>query len=171
MCAWCEALNSIGSEKIMTTAFQQRREILARGSVFYALLSCGLLSNKAARASEVKLAFAATSLDEALRAMTMGSIQVATQEIVLTIPDVVENGAFVPVTVSSSLPRTQEISLVVESNPYPLVVQFTIAEGTEAFVSTRIKMAGSGRVYALIKADNKVYSSFKQTSVTIGGCG
>lgn len=162
-------LNNIGYKKIMTTAFQQRRELLARGSVFYALLSCGLLSNKAAQASEVKRAFDATSLEEALR--SMGGIQVATQEIVLTIPDVVENGAFVPVTVSSSLLRTQEISLVVESNPYPLVAQFTIAEGTEAFVSTRIKMAASGRVFALIKADNKVYSSFKQTSVTIGGCG
>jgi sulfur-oxidizing protein SoxY len=159
----------MGCEKIMTTAFQQRRELLARGSVFYALLSCGLLTNQTAKAGEVKLAFDATSLDEALR--IMGSIQVATQGIVLTIPDVVENGAFVPVTISSSLPRTQEISLVVESNPYPLVAQFTIAEDTEAFVSTRIKMAASGRVYALIKADDKVYSSFKQTSVTIGGCG
>lgn len=153
----------------MSTTFQYRRELLKRGSALYALLSCGLLTNQNAKAAALELAFDATSLDDALRAM--GSIQVAMQEIVLAIPDVVENGAFVPVTVSSTLARTQEISLVVESNPYPLVVHFTIPDGTEAFVSTRVKMAASGRVYAVIKADGKLYSSFKETSVTVGGCG
>ncbi len=153
----------------MRTEFQNRRELLKRSSVFYALLSCGLLGSQYCSATGLELAFDATSLDEALRAM--GGVQLASKEIVLSVPDVVENGAYAPVTVSSTLARIQEISIVVEANPNPLVVQFTIPEGTEPFVSTRVKMAGSGRVFAVIKADGKVYSSFRETTVMVGGCG
>jgi sulfur-oxidizing protein SoxY len=153
----------------MKTILHTRRQILARSSAFSALLGCGLFAHQRARAAQLEWAFDANSLDEALEAM--GSVQMHSQQITLAVADVVDNGAFAPVSVSCSLPNTQEISIVVESNPNPLVVHFRIPAGTEPYVSTRVKMAGSGRVYAVVKADGKVYSTFRETKVTVGGCG
>lgn len=146
-----------------------RREMLARSGAFYALLAAGLLGSRPARSASLELAFDATSLEEAFQAM--GGIQLQSSEIGLAVADTVENGAFVSVTVNCALPRTQEISIVVESNPNPLVVNFRIPEGTQAYVSTRVKMADSGRVYAVIKADGRIYSTFRETRVMVGGCG
>jgi sulfur-oxidizing protein SoxY len=153
----------------MKTRVPNRRELLARSSAFCALFGCGLLGHRDASAAALELAFDASSLDEALKAM--GSVHMRAQQITLTVADVVDNGAFAPVSVSSTLPNTQEISIVVESNPNPLVVHFRIPAGTDPYVSTRVKMAGSGRVYAVVKVDGKVYSTFRETRVTVGGCG
>jgi sulfur-oxidizing protein SoxY len=153
----------------MKKLLHNRRELLARSSAFCALFGCGLLGHGDANAAALELAFDASSLDEALEAM--GGVQMRSQEIRLTLADVVDNGAFAPVSVSCTLPNTQEISIVVESNPNPLVVHFRIPAGTEPYVSTRVKMAGSGRVYAVVKAEGKVYSTFRETKVTVGGCG
>jgi sulfur-oxidizing protein SoxY len=153
----------------MKKLLHNRRELLARSSAFCALFGCGLLGHGDSNAAALELAFDASSLDEALEAM--GGVQMRSQEIRLTLADVVDNGAFAPVSVSCTLPNTQEISIVVESNPNPLVVHFRIPAGTEPYVSTRVKMAGSGRVYAVVKAEGKVYSTFRETKVTVGGCG
>lgn len=166
---WYATRGNHKASLVMTPILPTRRELLARSSAFYALLGCGLLGHHAAGAAELELAFDASSLDEALEAM--GGVQLRSQEITLAIADVVDNGAFAPVSVSCTLPHTQEISIVVESNPNPLVVHFRIPAGTEPYVSTRVKMAGSGRVYAVVKADGKVYSTFRETKVTVGGCG
>jgi sulfur-oxidizing protein SoxY len=154
---------------VMTANPPTRRELIGRSGAFCALLGCGLLGYQDAGAAELELAFDAKSLDEALEAM--GNVHMQSQKITLALADVIDNGAFAPVSVSSALPRTQEISIVVESNPNPLVVHFRIPAGTEPYVSTRVKMAGSGRVYAVVKADGKVYSTFRETKVTVGGCG
>lgn len=146
-----------------------RRDWIARSSAFYALFAAGLLGAASSHAADLELAFDATSLDEALAAM--GGVQVSASDIALTVPQLVENGAFVPISVTSLLAQTEEISIVVESNPNPLVVLFSIPTGTQAFVSTRVKMADSGKVYAIVKAGGKLYSTYQQTVVTVGGCG
>lgn len=115
-----------------------------------------------------ELAFGAESMPEALRAL--GSISAIESEIMLTVPDIAENGAMVPVEVDCRLPRTEEIFIVVASNPNPLVVRFTIPDGTQPFVSTRIKMAETSPVYAIVRAGGRLYSVSKNTQVTIGGC-
>jgi sulfur-oxidizing protein SoxY len=99
-----------------------------------------------------------------------GVIAATGAEVVLTVPSRVEDGAFVPVTVDSRLPETTEISILVDSNPVPLAVQFTIPEGTDPFVSTRIRMAESGTIQALVRCGNKLYSARAETKVTVGGC-
>ena len=146
-----------------------RRELLARGSLWAMLLACGWPTDALAAPASVELAFDATSLERALHAM--GQQQVSTQDIALTLPEIVEDGAFVAVSVTSALPGTREISIVVEHNPNPLVVQFTLPEGTEPYVATRVKVAASGRVYAVVQADGKVYSTFREVQVQRGGCG
>lgn len=146
-----------------------RREFLAGAGGLAALFAMGLLPGREALAAEEEYAFNAPSLREALRAL--GGIPASGSDVVLTIPDVAENGAVVPVSVECSLPGTTEIFIVVEANPNPLVVRFTIPEGTEPFVSTRIKMAATSNVCAVVRADGRLYSASKSTAVTIGGCG
>ena len=134
-----------------------------------ALMSSGILGERLAHASGGEFVFDATSLDDALRAM--GGIQSTSREILLTVPDSVSNGAFVAVTLTSLLPNTQEMSIIVEANPNPMVVRFTIPAGTEPTISTRVKMAETSRVYAVVKADDKLFSTYSETQVALGGCG
>jgi sulfur-oxidizing protein SoxY len=75
------------------------------------------------------------------------------------------------VAVSSKIPNTQGIYVLVEKNPNTLAAGFTIPAGTEPSVSTRIKMGQTSNVHAVVKADNKFYVSTKEVKVTLGGCG
>ena len=77
----------------------------------------------------------------------------------------VENGAFVPVTVSSALPGTREILLLVDGNPQPVAVRFTIPAGTEPFVATRIRMAGNGTLYAAVRTDDGLFAAARAIAV------
>ena len=146
-----------------------RRDVLQQGSVLAALVSCGLMTAQQAHAAADSAAFEAKTMAEGLK--LLGGTPVDSKEISITSPDIAENGAVVPIAVTSKLAKTQEIYIVVEKNPAPVTAGFTIPEGTEAYVSTRVKMGQSTNVYAVVKADGKLYSSFKETKVTLGGCG
>ncbi|MBT6550445.1 MAG: thiosulfate oxidation carrier protein SoxY, partial [Gammaproteobacteria bacterium] len=76
----------------------------------------------------------------------------------------------VPVTISSSLAGVESISLLSESNNSPMVASFNL-NGSQAFVSTRIKMGKTGNVLAVVKSGGKLYANRKEVKVTIGGCG
>lgn len=146
-----------------------RRDLLKQGGVWAALVSCGLLTHQQALAAADASAYEAKTMDEALKAL--GGTPVDSKEISITSPDIAENGAVVPIAVTSNLPKTQEIYIVVEKNPTPLTAGFVLPEGTDAFVATRVKMGQSTNVYAVVRADGKLYSTFKETKVTLGGCG
>jgi sulfur-oxidizing protein SoxY len=151
------------------TVQYRRRDLLRQSGVFGALAACGLLAGRNAGAAEDDLVFGAASMKEALEAL--GSVPTSASQIVLTAPDHAENGASVPVTVESHLPDTRAIFIVVEANPNPMVVRFTFSEGTDAYVATRIKMAESSKIYAIVRADGRLYSVACDTQVTVGGCG
>ncbi|MDO8989156.1 MAG: thiosulfate oxidation carrier protein SoxY [Sideroxyarcus sp.] len=123
----------------------------------------------AAWAATNKAAFEAKTLSEALDALG-GITPVDSALIKLTAPDIAENGATVPVTVESSLPRTQQISILVEKNPTILAASFNISEGLEGFITARIKMAQTSAVIVLVKADGKFYRASTEVKVTAGGC-
>jgi len=93
-------------------------------------------------------------------------------EINIKVPEIAENGAVVPITVSSTLTDIATIAILVDNNPTPLTSSFTIAQGNPAYVSTRVKMAKTSSVTALLTSrDGKHYSASKTIKVTIGGCG
>lgn len=145
-----------------------RRQCLARGAALALLLGCSR-PNAAHAEAAAELAFDAASFDDAMRAL--GGALPGSPQITLQLPALAENGAFVAVAATSTLPDTQEISFLVATNPNPMVVRFTIPEGTEPYVSTRVKVAESGRVYAIVKAGGKLYASWAECQVTVGGCG
>ena len=116
-------------------------------------------------------AFAAKDVNGALTA-SMGSDQyTASDAIKLKAPDIAENGAVVPVTVSSTLGNVTAISIIASANQSPLTSSYQLTSVCEAFVSTRIKMGKTADVIAVVKADGKLYSTTKEVKVTIGGCG
>jgi sulfur-oxidizing protein SoxY len=145
-----------------------RREILKQGSLLAILVGCGMLTAEQALAAAAP-GFDAHTLADALKAL--GGTPTDSKDITITSPDIAENGAVVPVAITSNIPKTQEIYILVEKNPNPLTASFTIPEGTDAYVSTRTKMGESTNVYAVVKADGKLYSTFRETKVTLGGCG
>ena len=101
----------------------------------------------------------------------LGTDQTApTDQIRLKVPEIAENGAVVPVTISTALENVESISIVVENNPRPLAATFEILPGTLPDISSRIKMGETSDVIAVVKTDTGLYSTSKEVKVTIGGC-
>ena len=118
-----------------------------------------------------KDAFSANSRDDVMQAL-FGTADVnESSAIVLNAPDIAENGAVVPVSVTSTLDGVESISIIVEENPAPLAASFDLTPNAVADVSTRLKMGKTSNVVAVVKADGKLYSATKEVKVTIGGCG
>ena len=117
-----------------------------------------------------KTGFEAKGVADVMR--SLGAANAAdSKEIVITAPDIAENGAVVPVAVTSRIPNTESISIVTEKNPFPLAATFDVANGGEPYVSTRIKMGETSNVRAVVKAGGRFYTAVKEVKITIGGCG
>lgn len=148
---------------------QTRRETLKHSAVVAGLLaSAGLIPQQAA--AYEKVAFDAKSVADVTKALGAGA-PVESKDVTIGGPDIAENGAVVPVSVSSNVPNTEMIAILVEKNPNPLSASFKIPAGTEAAVSTRVKMGSTSNVHALVKADGKWFVASKEIKVTLGGCG
>jgi sulfur-oxidizing protein SoxY len=147
---------------------QQRRDLLKYTTVFGLMASAGLITT--AQAEEWnKAAFEGKSLDEVFKALGAGTPD-RSGAVVINAPDIAENGAVVPVGITTNL-KANQFAILVEKNPSPLAAEFFIPSGTEPFVTTRIKMAQTSNVYALVKADGKWMMAVKEIKVTLGGCG
>lgn len=92
-------------------------------------------------------------------------------KIKLDAPEIAENGAVVPVSVTTTHADVSSISILVAENPIALIASYKIPAGTMPAVSNRIKMAKTGKVTVLVEAGGKLYSADKEIKVTIGGCG
>lgn len=151
---------------------QQRRDMLRISSVLGLAVAAGLISPAEALAADTwnSAAFDTRNLNDTVKALG-GSTATVSKDLVISAPDIAENGAVVPVSVSSTLPNVQQIAILVEKNPNALSANFTIPAGTEAYVSTRVKMAQTSNVHALAKVDGKWLVASKEIKVTLGGCG
>jgi sulfur-oxidizing protein SoxY len=135
------------------------------------LFGYGLASGERAQAAVGdERAFAAGTLAQVLEALGATPAADGTH-LTMTVPGFVENGAIVPVEVSSRLPGPQSIYIISESNPYPLVAHVSFPDGTEPFIATRIKVAQSCNLYAVVNAGGQIYTAVAATKVSIGGCG
>ena len=118
-------------------------------------------------------AFAADSLEEALHALRGpgGAMAAPSARIAIAAPTVADDGAVVPIEVTSDLPGVREIVLLFDGNPQPAAVAFTIPTGTEPYVATRIRMATSGSVHAVVRGDDGLFIASRAVEVVVGGCG
>jgi sulfur-oxidizing protein SoxY len=156
-----------------------RREALKAGgavTVYALAVAAGLIrpgqSLAQAAGNWNKAAFESKAMADAQKAMGVASMtESAEVRFANPTPDIAENGAVVPITIASGVPKTESISILVAKNPNVLIGTFDIANGTDPFVSTRVKMGETSDVYALVKADGRYYYAKKEIKVTIGGCG
>lgn len=140
------------------------------GSAVGAAVGAGLLAPQSVLAAWPAAAFEAKKVEDAIAGSMGSAVTEATDKIKVKAPDIAENGAVVPVTVSTDL-AAESIAIIAEKNPSPLAAMFEMGPGAEGFVSTRIKMGKTGDVIAVVKAGGKLYSARKGVKVTIGGCG
>jgi len=133
--------------------------------------SAGMLSPRTVLAAWPKSAFEAKSIDDALSSLLGGSQTIPSSDIKIKAPDIAENGAVVPVTITSSITGIESISIVAMKNANPLAANFVMTSNTKGFISTRIKMGKTSDIVAVVKAGGKSHAARKNIKVTIGGCG
>jgi len=95
----------------------------------------------------------------------------ASDKVKLDAPEIAENGAVVPVSVTTTLPAVTSISFFVSENPNALAASYAIAEGTVPSVANRLKMQKTTKLVAIVESEGKLYSATKEVKVTVGGCG
>ena len=147
-----------------------RRSVLKAVFTGGAIAGLGVMMPKVALAAWNKAAFDTDNQDTAMGAL-YDSAPAASAEVNLKAPDIAENGAVVPVTVSSAMADVKSIAVFVEGNPNPLAAQFMIPAGTKAEVSCRIRMGKTSAVTAVVETASGIFSASKEVKVTIGGCG
>jgi sulfur-oxidizing protein SoxY len=154
-----------------------RRQIL-KGAVAGGLASLGLAATARFTAAQAaadaskwpKDAFLQKSEAEAIKTL-YGKTAEVSDKVKLDAPEIAENGAVVPVAITSTLADVTSIAILISENPFPLAAAYRIPAGSSAAVANRLKMAKTSKVVALVEAGGKLYSATKEVKVTVGGCG
>ena len=151
-----------------------RRSFLKRTgglSLLAVAVAAGVKPAEVFAAARNEEAFKAKSTADAFKALGMTGVQ-KSSAIAIRAPDIAENGAVVPIDITSDIPRTQGISLFVDKNPFPYIGTFDVSQSGVPYVHVRVKMGKSSDVRVVVAAaDGKYYQAAKEVKVTIGGCG
>jgi sulfur-oxidizing protein SoxY len=135
-----------------------------------AALAFGILRPLAALAAWNKEAFGAKTAAEAQKGLGVGEAA-PSKDLVIEAPQIAENGAVVPIEVSSNIPGTTAIAVLIDKNPFPLAGRFEFKEGALPFVKLNVKMGETSDVRAIAEAGGRHYVATREVKVTIGGCG
>ena len=148
-----------------------RRKMLSRSAAVATLLGTVGLLPQAAQAAYNSAAFEIKTMADLVKSLG-GSAPIESKDVTITGPDIAENGAVVPIGVSSALPGVKRLLVLVEKNPSVLSAMFDVSDAVEANITTRVKMGQSSNVMAVaMMADGKVLFAQKEVKVTLGGCG
>jgi sulfur-oxidizing protein SoxY len=169
--------NNTMSKRTSPRPGRTRRTII-QGALAGGLASLGLagaapLSQARAAADAAKWpkdAFSQKTQAAAIQAL-YGKTPIASDKVSLDAPEIAENGAVVPISVSTTLADVTSIAILVSENPFPLAASYPIPPGTAAMVANRLKMAKTSKVVALVESGGKIFSATKEVKVTVGGCG
>lgn len=146
-----------------------RRSMLGHTGAIVALMATAGLIPQTAMAQAN--AFDAKSLADVVKALG-GAAPTLSADINLTAADIAENGAVVPLGVSTSLPGVKKLLLLVEKNPNALAASFNVNDAIDASMNTSVKMGQSSNVYGVaMMNDGRVLYAQKEVKVTLGGCG
>lgn len=148
-----------------------RRDLLSHAATVAALLAgAGLLPGTAHAAPYPAAAFEAKSLAELVKTLGVAA-PVESKEVAVSAPEIAENGAVVPIGVSTSLPGVARLLLLVEKNPAILSAMFELSDSIEANFLIRVKMSQSSNVYAVaVMKDGRLLFARRDVKVTLGGC-
>ena len=161
---------------ITDNGFPATRRLILQGAGVVALVGLGHIgfgpapALAAANDKYPEDAFKAKSAADAIKAL-YGKTAEPSDKVKMDAPEIAENGAVVPISVSSTLDNVTSISILVAENPNALAASYRIPEGTLPSVANRLKMAKTTNVIAIVEAGGKLYSTAKEVKVTVGGCG
>ncbi len=155
--------------------FALPRRVILQGVASVALVGLGKIAFGAAPAFAANdkypdEAFKQKNVDDAVK-LLYGKSAEKSDKIKLDAPEIAENGAVVPISVTSTLSDVTAIAFLVAENPNALVAAYKIPAGTMPSVANRIKMARTSNVIVVVEAGGKLYSTTKEVKVTVGGCG
>lgn len=167
------------SSKDNNARSEPTRRVIVQSAMAGALAGLGLTGiaplNPARAAADAskwpKDAFSQKTEADAIKALYAGKTPEPSDKVSLDAPEIAENGAVVPISVSTTIPNVTSIAILVSQNPFPLAANYPIPAGTSAMVANRLKMAKTSNVIALVAAGDKVFSATKEVKVTVGGCG
>jgi len=140
------------------------------GSMLGVAASAGLLAPRMVLAAWPKAAFGSKDVNGALTGLYNSTDTKMSNDVKIKAPDIAENGAVVPITISTSM-KADSMSILITKNPNPLSCSYDLGDTTEGFVSCRVKMGKTSDLIAVVKSGGKLYSAKKTIKVTIGGCG
>ena len=158
------------------SGFSATRRLILKGAGSVALVGLGQLplgfvpANAAANDRYPEDAFRQKSEADAIKAL-YGRTAELSDQVKLDAPEIAENGAVVPVSVSTTLADVTSISFLIGDNPNALAAFYRIPPGTMPSVANRLKMAKTSNVTAIVESGGKLYSATREVKVTVGGCG
>jgi sulfur-oxidizing protein SoxY len=161
---------------ITHNGFPATRRLILQGAASVALVGLGNLpfslapAFAAANDKYPEDAFKQKSDADAIKSL-YGKAAEPSDKVKLDAPEIAENGAVVPISVTSTLSDVTSISILVSENPNALAASYKIPAGTLPSVANRLKMAKTTNVIAIVEAGGKLYSATKEVKVTVGGCG
>src|SRR3982074_2518228 len=161
---------------IVHDGFSVTRRVILKGAGVVALVGLGNIpfslapAFAAANDKYPEEAFKAKSEADAIKAL-YGKTAEPSDKVKMDAPEIAENGAVVPISVTTTLADVTSISFLVSENPIALVASYRIPAGTVPGVANRIKMAKTSNVIVVVEAGGKLYSAAKEVKVTVGGCG
>jgi len=142
------------------------------GSVVAVAATAGLLKpTRVLAAAWPAGAFDAKGVDESLKALYGTSATADSKAIKIKAPLQAENGAVVPIAVSTTLPNVDSIAILVVANERPLVASVGLGNGAAGYFSARMKMGKTSDVKVAVKSGGKLHVATQQIKVTVGGCG
>ncbi|UPT77968.1 thiosulfate oxidation carrier protein SoxY [Sulfurovum sp. XGS-02] len=148
------------------------KSICAASAVAATVTPSALLAKEAPKGGNV------LSYDAAVAAITGGKAVSDSDKVKLTVPEIAENGAVVPVKVDVDNPMEENnyvkaihVLSTKNGNARCADVMLTPLNG-RGYFATRIKLGGTQDVVALVElSDGTFMKSAKSVKVTIGGCG
>ena len=148
----------------------KRRAFLKTG--FYAGISalCGGLSKMSSAAWSANH-FSPSPYSEILSRLFNDKTITASDLLTIKLPETAENGAVVPITISSDLDNIQRLYILVEKNPTPLAAEFTLSGELAVYLTARIKMAESCHVVVIAEQGELLLRNQQWVNVVLGGCG
>ena len=157
--------------------FRTTRRVVLKGAGTIALLGLGNISFGVAPALAAdndnkypEDAFKQKGEADAIKSL-YGKTHEASDKVKLDAPEIAENGAVVPISVTTTLTGVTSIAFLASENPNALAASYVIPEGTLPAVANRLKLAKTCNVIAIVEAGGKLYSATKEVKVTVGGCG
>ena len=131
----------------------------------------GGLLPRSARAAWPQAGFDARDVKELMSALFKDAAASPSSSVQVLAPEIAENGTVVPITIKTTLPKIESITLVAEGNPRPLAAVFRPDARASSMIGIRVKLAKTQAVTAIVRSDGKLYKASKEINVSVGGCG